>query len=587
MDLRPWKTRSGLGVLLPFGKALYREQALAVFRLTASLLFLLFFPLQHSFTAGHPGAVRLMLFGYALSSLFILARVFAFRRVPYTFLLLVHASDVIWPSLICLFTGCINSPFLLLYILALLAAPYRGKTLETLAITLSSVFIVLSETVLATLPPLASEHLLRTPLQPGSFAVRASLLLTLCGFLTYTAYWTQREQQAYATRFILRRLHADVGIQANVREILPALLSIFEADKVVVVLRNSSTWRVFQWGARSEDSSVPGFRDLPPSQEDQYFWPMPLGGWSAAFSGSRSRCVVALDPVGTRIRPPSPARPAPLRWDQPFRLLLATTLQFGSEWTGRLFLVNPQCAAGTESCLRLLHHVADEVGPAVYNFYLWRHTSVRVRAIERQRLARDLHDGVIQSLIAADMQLEVLRRQTGRGDLAPSSSQPVAEAQRVLRVEVQKLRAQIDQLRSGAYPRQVLPCLSGMLESFQQETGIQAAFACNVREETIPRRVSAELVRIVEEALSNVRKHSGAQKVEVNLIADLDSWQVIIQDNGRGFDFSGRLCLAELEAARKGPRVIRERVHSVHGDLTLESYPNRGARLEIRFAAHA
>jgi two-component system nitrate/nitrite sensor histidine kinase NarX len=126
-----------------------------------------------------------------------------------------------------------------------------------------------------------------------------------------------------------------------------------------------------------------------------------------------------------------------------------------------------------------------------------------------------------------------------------------------------------------------------MLTAFQQETGIQTAFVCNVREETIPRRVSAELVRIVEEALSNVRKHSGAQKVEVNLRAHRGSWQVIIQDDGRGFDFSGRLSLAELEAARKGPRVIRERVHSVHGDLTLESYPNSGARLEIRFAANA
>jgi two-component system, NarL family, nitrate/nitrite sensor histidine kinase NarX len=124
-----------------------------------------------------------------------------------------------------------------------------------------------------------------------------------------------------------------------------------------------------------------------------------------------------------------------------------------------------------------------------------------------------------------------------------------------------------------------------MVTSFQQESGIVTRFTCEAHEEAIPASVAHELVRIVEEALSNVRRHSGARTVEVRLASRQDAWEVVIQDDGRGFDFTGRLSLAQLDAANKGPRIIRERVHQANGDLVLESWPNRGARLKIRLAA--
>lgn len=585
MNFASFRTRSSLWALVPFGKALYREQALAVFRLITSLTFFSIFPIIAPLAGEHQDAIRIVLFAYALFSLAILARVFLAQTLPAPFLIVVHTSDLLWPSLICLFTGCAHSPFFVLFIFALLAAPYRRKALETLIIAVASVLIALSESVVAALPAFTHLHLVGEPLQPAHFAVQAAIVLVSGGFLAYVAYWSQREQQAYATRSILQRLHADAGIQANLREILPAILGIFEAKKVVLVLRSSSTWRAFEWGARADRPGVPIYRNLPANEEEQYFWPMPsTTSWSLASTRSGAHYdSLALDRAGFRTKIDSRSLHGELLWHQPFRTLLTTTLQFGSEWTGRIFLVDAACGAGRESCLRLLQQLADEVGPAVYNFYLWRHTSVRVRAIERQRVARDLHDGVVQSLIATEMQLELLRRQS-QSPSAGNTSDPVAEAQHVIRLEVRRLREQIDQLRSSTPPRQVVPCLAEMLDKFQRETGIVTNFSCNVREECIPRRVSHELVRILEEALSNVRKHSGARKVDVRLISRDSAWDVVIQDDGRGLDFTGRLSLAQLEATRKGPRVIRERVHAVNGELALESWPDRGTRLEIRFA---
>lgn len=580
-----WRASSDLGSLLPFGKALYREQAVAVFRLVAALAFVVEFPLIGAMAGAHQSAVRLILFGYACFSLLVAARIFIARPVSSLYLVFVHISDIFWPALICLFTGCSRSPFLLLFTFAVLVVPYRRKSLETLLVALLSVLIVVSESLAAEMPGLANLHLAKAPLQLGPFAVRAAIVLVLGGFLAYTAHWSGREQQAYAVRSILRRLKADAGIQANLREILPAIVEIFEAARVVLVVRSSSTWRVFEWGASGDDIGPPVYRDVPCSEECRYFWPMPMGTSSiASWRTGRRRDYFALDADGCRVAVDTDGYDAVFGWNLQFDTLLVSSLRFGTEWTGRIFLVDPPCGAGRESCLRLLQQLALEVGPAVYDYYLWQHTSVRVRAAERQRLARDLHDGVVQTLIATELRLDLLRRQSENRGTDKETVETLESAQAILRGEVYRLRSQIDQLRSATPPR-AFPSLAEIAASFQRETGIATRYTCEVQEEAIPANISRELVRIVEEALSNVRRHSGARTVEVRLDSHRDAWEVVIQDDGRGFDFTGRLSLAQLDAAGKGPRVIRERVHLANGDLVLESWPDRGARLKIRLAA--
>ncbi|MGB6130397.1 MAG: histidine kinase [Acidobacteriaceae bacterium] len=585
---RALRAQSNLASFLPFGRALYREQAIAVCRLTAALCFVIVFPLVEPLAGSHQLALSLILFGYAMVSVAILARVFVSSAMTAPFLIFVHSSDLLWPSLICLFTGCARSPFLLLFIFALLATPFRKKWLETLLAALFSVLIVLLECLAAATPSLSHLHLLRGTVQWGAFAVKVAIFLILGGFLSYSAFWAEREQLAYATRSILRRLRSGSGIQANLREILPAVRDVFEARRVILVLRNSSSWRVFQWGTGSEEvrSEIP--QNIPRSEVDErHFWELPAAISSIACSrkGSGYR-FLALDRKGCRV----PVDPAALSMSsfagERFRSVLATNLHFGSEWTGQLFLVDAPCAAGAEACLHLMQQLADEVGPAAYSFYLWQHTSARVRSIERQHLARDLHDGVVQSLIATEMQLDLMRRQSMQPGAQGFSPEILLGAQNVLRTEVTRLRQQIDQLRSSTIAGPLLPRLAELIEQFRRETGISTVFSCDVREESVPGRVSTEVLHIVQEALSNIRRHSGARKVEVRLSSHGNTWEILVQDDGCGFDFSGRLSLAQLEASQKGPRAIRERVHSANGELTLESHPNQGAVLKIRLASN-
>jgi len=95
-------------------------------------------------------------------------------------------------------------------------------------------------------------------------------------------------------------------------------------------------------------------------------------------------------------------------------------------------------------------------------------------------------------------------------------------------------------------------------------------------------RVCRELARIVQESLVNVRKHAGARESMVRLLEDPTYWLVTIEDNGKGFPFSGKRLHRELEEAGKGPTVILERLRLIDGELTIESNQGRGARLEIR-----
>jgi signal transduction histidine kinase len=78
-----------------------------------------------------------------------------------------------------------------------------------------------------------------------------------------------------------------------------------------------------------------------------------------------------------------------------------------------------------------------------------------------------------------------------------------------------------------------------------------------------------------------VRKHSGARQVTVQLLQEEGGWQLVIEDDGTGFPFSGRLSQSELEASGKAPAIIRERVRLIQADLTIESKPGKGSRIEV------
>jgi two-component system, NarL family, nitrate/nitrite sensor histidine kinase NarX len=97
----------------------------------------------------------------------------------------------------------------------------------------------------------------------------------------------------------------------------------------------------------------------------------------------------------------------------------------------------------------------------------------------------------------------------------------------------------------------------------------------------MPQRVCREILRIVQEGLVNVRKHSGARHALVRLGSSQGKWSLTLEDDGKGFSFTGRYNQDQMEESGKGPMIIKERVRLIAGELTVESNPGQGTRLEI------
>ncbi|MGA2348321.1 MAG: histidine kinase, partial [Candidatus Sulfotelmatobacter sp.] len=298
----------------------------------------------------------------------------------------------------------------------------------------------------------------------------------------------------------------------------------------------------------------------------------------ASLNGDRWT-TLALDATGHAVPVVNLASISQLRDVQTFDSMVTVSFLFGGEWRGRVFLFNPVWQGEKQEELRFLLDLVRQVGPAVYNVYLLHRLRRRAGAAERARFARELHDGAVQSLIAVEMQVDVLRRQSDAGK--PIGSE-LGRIQGLLREEVLKLRELMQQMKAiDVDAQRLLGVLNDTVERFQRETGIQARFVTDLGELDMPQRVCREILRIVQEGLVNVRKHSGARHALVRLASSKEKWSLTLEDDGKGFPFAGRYNQDQMEEAGKGPMIIKERVRLIAGGLTVESNPGQGTRLEI------
>ncbi|MGH9354614.1 MAG: sensor histidine kinase, partial [Terriglobia bacterium] len=336
-----------------------------------------------------------------------------------------------------------------------------------------------------------------------------------------------------------------------------------------------------------EGRSAFHFAELRLPEMARYFFPMPGKSWRLQRSQHGEGCrALILDAEGRHLETASCPVPGGVFSQQFSRSLMGTAFTLRNEWSGRVFLFDVQNASRMSRDLAFFHQLVREAAPAVHSAYLLGRLRFRARAIERARIARDLHDGVIQSLITLEMEVGVLRRQPVGA--SADAGEKLESVSKLLREEVIKLRELIDQLKvEDSAPRQLVERVAEMTSRFQRETGIRTSFSSDFDVVALPPRVSREVVQIVHEALTNARKHSGARHVQVRLISDDGFWKLVIEDDGKGFEFSGRLTHDDLDIARTGPLVIKERTRSIDAELAIESQPSHGSRLEIQFVPKA
>jgi signal transduction histidine kinase len=203
-------------------------------------------------------------------------------------------------------------------------------------------------------------------------------------------------------------------------------------------------------------------------------------------------------------------------------------------------------------------------------------------AEERMRVARDLHDGVLQSLAGIGLRLAAVRSLLERDPKA--AREALESVQGLLTLAQRDLRFFIQELK----PRPRSPAevslafrVTELAHRIELEWGLRAELRTDGLEEPMPESLAREVYNVVRESLVNAARHGEASAVHLAIRRDGDRLFITVSDNGRGFPFQGRLSHAELAAGSVGPRNLFERVAALGGSLELESGAG-GARLEIQ-----
>ncbi len=497
----------------------------------------------------------------------------------------LHAADVAGTIFLTLLTGGGASPYTATYFFTLLAAGYRWGRLEVW-ITVTVAIVVLSLHA-------AAANLLNWPGAPDPpYVVLRLAYLMLGGVLIGYMSGVERRQRvrALATSRILSFVGSNSNVVTAVHGLLHEMLDLFSASRLVLTVEEDSRDQVTVWQAeRAEDPSArPTIKVLQQARQrcPMFVFPVPerVSAWLVSRhktkGGGEAAPLIALAHEGQDAPADFSIEPL-LQTAFPWNRAMVLSYQASHGMHARIFLFLPPGVRASRVDLRELQDIMREVGPAVVNLYLQRRLQSRSAVVERTRISRELHDGVIQALIGVEMQLEVTRR-AASGQAPPSLIDELSHIQRIISQEVLDVRDLMQMLRPmDVDAARLVEHLANAVEQFRHRTGIRASFACGVEEIDLPPRVCREIAGIVQEALANVRKHSEATSVLVRLDMADGQWRVTIDDNGKGFDFDGYLSPEEVETQHKGPVLIKERARLINGKLGIHSHPGFGTKLEI------
>ena len=190
---------------------------------------------------------------------------------------------------------------------------------------------------------------------------------------------------------------------------------------------------------------------------------------------------------------------------------------------------------------------------------------------ERQRLSRELHDGIGQSLIAQKLRLESVNlsesgKHSGLLDEMKDCSDKLVEE--VRRISNDLMPAQLMQFG-------IVPALKQHCNEISRLSGINVTFEATGSFENMRRKAKTYLFRIIQEALSNLVRHAESKSAAVEIIQTRENIFVSISDSGKGFD-------TEMQSPGNGLNNMRERTFLLGGTFSITSLPGKGTTIEIQ-----
>jgi signal transduction histidine kinase len=408
---------------------------------------------------------------------------------------------------------------------------------------------------------------------PGHAQAATSRRFPFCLLGSWPPRWcrflhlSRSVQQIRAFQEVTAAIRSSLELKQTLEQAMDSAMSVFGADRAAIFLVEPGGERISC--AASRKLSERYLRDVEGYYDRQ---PPPLP--------TETNPAMSLYFEDASVNPPAAGLREPIRREG-IRSILMLRLHIGETTIGTFVLYHNRVRRYRQSEIALGQTFADQAAIAIENARLHEESKRLAVSEERNRLARELHDSVAQSLSSIALISQALPRILQKdADYARERIERVTELARDAQAE---MRAIILQLRPISLQEEGLArALAKLTETFQAREQIEVQLRVE-GDRRLPLSIEEAMWRIAQEALNNVAKHAGASKVWVELRVEPALAALTVADDGSGFQIEG----APAERTTLGITSMRERAALLGGAIAITSLPDKGTTVDLQIPLHA
>jgi len=263
-------------------------------------------------------------------------------------------------------------------------------------------------------------------------------------------------------------------------------------------------------------------------------------------------------------------------------LVLSVLLQYRSDILGAIHLFfRDDGSFDLDSYSELLISIGQHLGSAIEKFRLLEEESELLVMQERTRMSHELHDSLAQTIASLRIQIRVIDETFHAGD-EKSIWHQMERIEYTIDQANNQLRELIAHFRMPIPEQGLIPSIETSIRQTQEEMGIPIYFQNEWPQQEFSENVELNVLRIVQECLVNIRKHSQAEVVRVLLSNRNGEFIVLIEDDGIGFEENA---VVSQHGRQLGLNILRDRAREINARLGIESEPDDGTRIHLQFSA--
>lgn len=481
-----------------------------------------------------------------------------------------HWIDVAWFTVLISMSTGTNRIFFFGFLFAILVASFRRGFKAGISVVIVS---TLSITIIGFAAETASFGFEGYSFDVYRFMLRPTFLIVL-GYLM--AHWGESEIQSKRRLALLKDItlaNPRLGVDRTIASILESLRNFYHADLGFVVVNDPAPGRHVSY--RAEPHTEPGSIHREEISDDFSRALLALPSSTAVCYScgrvpvkSSGRKIQSLDVLtgDSSDEPRAVVEALADRFDA--ASYISAPIFRHNEVSGRIFFTRTRGPAFQMSDVGFLLNVMKHANPIIENIRLVDTLATDAAERERRRIARDIHDSIIQPYIGFQIALSGLRRKLDAGQ--PNVSAEVQKLTEMTAVGVSDLRQYVRKLKDpGEHETTLIPAIQRFTAKFSDATGINVQIDIPAAL-VIDERLAAEVFQMITEGLSNIRKHTEATNAFVKISSDQKILSLSIEND----------CNRQSEAFK--PKSINERATALNGSTQVERGAHRTAvRVEI------